>query len=177
MNAAKHTLEAIALLETHYGSRFLFRKTHLGIWDEALRDRDPADVGRALTLVIQHHTHGAPGLAEVKRALDGQWESRKVARTDANCVPSPQTLGYEVVTCLVHYGTGEVQRAFNERGDLIEWGTQRVLASKPNVDPALAPPTQTPDRVEAEQRPQLEQPHHDDDPIADVHRIDFKDWA
>ena len=140
MNAAKHTLETIALLETHYGSRFLFRKTHLGIWDDALRDRDPADVARALALVVQHHTHGAPGLAEVRQALDGRWESRKVARTNCHGSPDPQSLGYEMVSCLVEYGTGRVVRVFNERGDLIEWGTQRVLASAENVPSAIQPP-------------------------------------
>lgn len=176
MNASEHTLKTIAVLQAHYGQRFLFKELHLPIWENALGSIDPGLVERAVAVVVQQHTHGAPGLAEIKQALAGRWESRKVARTNANCVPDPQALGYEIVTCLIDYGTGEVQRAFNERGDLIEWGSQRVIQSKLNVPPALAPPRMNPDAIEAEQRPAIQAPE-DDDSLGNVLRPDFKEWG
>jgi hypothetical protein len=142
MKASPHTLKAIATLEAHYGRRFFFEARHLPIWQDALGRHPEADVERAVALVLQHHTHGAPGLAEVRQALVGRWEQRKVARTDCHGSPAPQQLGYEHLTCLVEYGTGRVLRAFNERGDQIEPGSQRVIASAERVGQGIAPPAQ-----------------------------------
>lgn len=159
-------------LQAAYGARFRFEPAHAFAWNSMLADYSADDLKRATQLVIEHHTHGAPGAAEIIQALKGRWETRKVARTDANCNPAPQTLGYEYVLCLVEYGSGQVVRSFNSAGDLIEWGTQRQLASAARVPAHLAPPAGQLRELPAPEVPSLEQPDQRGEPML----VDFMGW-
>ena len=134
------TAKAIGALEAYFGPRAVPSDRAIPFWEATLDRRDPDEVARAVELVVRHHTHGMPALRDVVQALDGRWETRKVARTDANLVPSPQTLGYEHLVCLVEYGSGDVLRAFDSNGNLVDFGTQRLISSAETVDPKLLPP-------------------------------------
>lgn len=140
MKLKPNVAAAVYTLEAHYGARFIFRDVHADVWNRTLGERSKEELLAAIDRVVRHHTHGAPGLAEVVQALDGVWRTIKAARTDAHGNPAPQMLGYERALCLCEYGSERIVRAFNERGDLIAWPEQTVLKARENVALSLLPP-------------------------------------
>ena len=137
-----HTIAAIASLEAHYGHRFSYKPAHQPIWEQALDHRDPNLVEAAVARVVHHHQHGAPGLAEIRQALDGVWGVKKVTRTDCHGNPKPE-LGQEILTVLCEYGTGIVVRALDPQGNRVDPDTLRILARADQVEPSLPPPAGT----------------------------------
>lgn len=148
-----HVAATIYALEAHYGRLFQPKPEHLPIWEQALGSVPPDDLRRAVDVVVQHHSYGAPGIAHIKQALGGRWESRKVPRTDCNLDPAPQTLGYIQLACLCDYATGEVIRAFTPGGDLVRFPDQQVIQAAANVPAELRPPSAVA-QLEARDEPQ-----------------------
>jgi len=153
-----HVAATVASLQAAYGSRFRFDPSHAAIWDRLLGEFTRDRLQAATLRVIDSHRHGAPGAAEIRQAVLGCWEARKTARTDCNLNPAPQTLGWVVLTCLVDPTSGQVIRAFNPGGDLVEWPNQRVLTAAADVPEALMPPSSPAQVAAVRDSEQLEGP-------------------
>lgn len=139
MNLSPNVAACVAALEGAYGARFQYHPAHAAIWQRLLGSYSTDQLMDAVERVIRHHTHGAPGAAEIVQAVEGRWETKKVSRTDAHLVPIPGQ--WVELLCLVEYGSGRVVRAFDERLAMVEHPSGRLLKEPGDVPPALLPPS------------------------------------
>lgn len=136
---------ALEYIQGVFGPNFFaINASRVMAWSDQLRDLDDAQLIEGARHACAHAVRGQPPMpSDIRGHLLGRWESRKVARVDANLNPNPSELGYEYMLVLVEPSTGRALRAFNSAGDLVDAGTQAHIASRAKVEretPHLLPP-------------------------------------
>lgn len=131
-----HVAQAIAALEAAYPT-FAVEERHWPVWNQMLGAAEPRALAAAVVRVIDSHTHGVPGLPQLRQAVFGRWTVKKIQATDCHGNLSADA-PYREFHVLEDPTTGAVLRAFDSQLNLIHWPAQHHIASRSKVEREMA---------------------------------------
>lgn len=126
-----HVAQTIAALEAAYPT-FAVEPRHWPVWNQMIGEFEPGVLANAVQRIIDSHTHGVPGIPQIRQAILGLWSYEMHPGCDNFGAISPDNpkRGFHILRDATDKS---IRRVFSAELNLLEWPSQKKLAWREKV--------------------------------------------